>query len=372
MKKALFLLLTLSFTCLLLAQQRHAPVPFRSCTKWGFVEYGTKKKVVNFEYDTVGVFSGGRAWVKKGDLYGYVDEKGGLVIPIQYDKVHDFVYGQAYVVKAEKKFCINKTGEEISPRWMCGNSFMGDTPPFYAEKIGNQYTLKLSDYYDNKEETPELLPVMLYDSLLPSMKAVFALKNGKWRLINEKNEVLADFVWEKIHLLQNTYMYDYSYEYFAVSQGGKWAIADAEGKLLTPYKYEAIGKRIDDLNATTTAKPFDGEWGFIDMKGTEYFEERGEGCLNERIDFAQEMALSANPNPFVEEITVSFSLAKEAKTVKISLTDISGKIVYEEILQDYPQGKHEYTLNIKGISVGVYVLHVDSKAGGAAVRVQKF
>lgn len=350
-------------------QREHAPVPFRSCTKWGFVEYGTKKEVAHAEYDTVGVFSSGMAWVKKGDLYGFVNEKGALTIPIQYEKVYDFVYGQAYVSKGGKDLRIDTQGEEAQPRFVCGNSFMGEAPDFSSYKEEGKYGLSDYDYSQGGEL--KLTPAM-YDSLILTMSAAFALKNGKWGLIDKNGEILRDFAWDNIRSMHNNYMYGNNYRFFGACEHSKWGLIDGLGNVLVPYKYQAVGKEMDYINQTATVKPFEGNWGFIDMKGVEYFEERGDGCLNERIDFAQNLQLSANPNPFSEVLNVYFNLEKETKTVKISLSDLSGKIIFEEVLQDYPKGKHEYTLTIKDISVGIYVLHVDSKEGGAAVRVQKY
>ena len=350
-------------------QREHAPVPFRSCTKWGFVEYGTKKEVAHAEYDTVGVFSSGMAWVKKGDLYGFVNEKGALTIPIQYEKVHNFVYGQAYVSKGGKNFPIDTQGEEAQPRFVCGNSFMEGEPAFFPYKEGNKYGVATYNY---RPDGNDKLTLAVYDSLLPTLAGTFALQNGKWGLIDDKGEVLRAFTWDNIYPMRNNYMIGFNHLFFGACQNGKWGLVDGLGNVLVPYKYEAVGYQFDDMNQTATVKPFDGKWGFIDMKGVEYFEERGDGCLNERIDFAQDLQLSANPNPFSDVLNVYFNLEKETKTVKISLSDLSGKIIFEEVLQDYPKGKHEYTLTIKDISVGVYVLHVDSKEGGAAVRVQKY
>jgi len=53
--------------------------------------------------DTVGQISDAMLWVKAGGKYGFVDSKGNLTVPIEYELANSFQHGLARV-KKEGKF----------------------------------------------------------------------------------------------------------------------------------------------------------------------------------------------------------------------------------------------------------------------------
>lgn len=252
MKKTIFLLTILSLLHTAFAQGGHFPVPFRCCDKWGFVEYGTKTPITAFEYDTVevffedqsGMYFGNRAFVKKGKGACFIKPNGERIIE-----------------------------DERRGFFACLTSLGGRKTSFSTFKLGTKYGLM--------EDKKELIPA-LYDKLIPTIEGAFALKEGKWGIISAQNEIIHEFIWDNIQVMENTsynwYFHSINYVCFGVCINNKWGLANAEGVLFIPYKYEAIGKLFDDQNLTTTVKPFGRKWGFIDMNGTEYFEETEEGC----------------------------------------------------------------------------------------------
>jgi|WetSurMetagenome_2_1015567.scaffolds.fasta_scaffold08178_10 hypothetical protein len=62
------------------------------------------------EYDDVGYFSEGRAWVEKGGKWGHVDIDGKVTTPIEYDYVMDFSEGRACVKKGGRWGHVDKQG----------------------------------------------------------------------------------------------------------------------------------------------------------------------------------------------------------------------------------------------------------------------
>ena len=60
-------------------------------------------------------FTGGLAAVKKGNVWGYIDKIGKIVIPLKYDRVWRFSEGLAKVRLNGKYGFINPKGEEIIP-----------------------------------------------------------------------------------------------------------------------------------------------------------------------------------------------------------------------------------------------------------------
>lgn len=67
---------------------------------WGFID-NTGALRIGLEYDSVGDFVNGMAWVSAGDKFGYVNKDGELVIPMQWAGAGDFSADGYAVVKDE-------------------------------------------------------------------------------------------------------------------------------------------------------------------------------------------------------------------------------------------------------------------------------
>ena len=66
-------------------------------------------------YKRVGCLNEGLAVVSKDMKYGAVDEKGTVIVPLEYDFLADFKENLAHAKKGKKKGYINKTGEVVIP-----------------------------------------------------------------------------------------------------------------------------------------------------------------------------------------------------------------------------------------------------------------
>jgi hypothetical protein len=79
--------------------------------KWGFIDNRGNIVIPNI-YDDEMSFSEGLASVKKDGKYGYINNQGEEVISFIYDFAHSFSYdGEAKVTLNGKDFKINKKGE---------------------------------------------------------------------------------------------------------------------------------------------------------------------------------------------------------------------------------------------------------------------
>lgn len=100
--------------CPVLGQKKYNklyPVREISYTHNGFINY-KGELVVPTDYERVGKFSEGLAYVRKNKKYGYIDTTGTVVIPLHFDDAYDFKCGLAYVEKDDKRFYINRRGEK--------------------------------------------------------------------------------------------------------------------------------------------------------------------------------------------------------------------------------------------------------------------
>jgi len=121
MKKIVFLI---GIMGLLWATCLHAQelIPYRSGELWGYCT-PDKKIVIEPQFEFASWFYEGLARVANHcdydcyDVYdgkwGYIDTKGNIVIPIEYDDGFDFVKGFTYVRKDTTWYKINTKGEII-------------------------------------------------------------------------------------------------------------------------------------------------------------------------------------------------------------------------------------------------------------------
>ena len=68
---------------------------------------------MSWEFDDVGIFSEGFAWVRKDGKWGYINTKGEQIVECKFDDVDYFNEGFAAVRKDGKWGYINTKGEQI-------------------------------------------------------------------------------------------------------------------------------------------------------------------------------------------------------------------------------------------------------------------
>ena len=144
--------------------------------KNGRKEFFITKKNLKLEgdFDEVRIFSFGLAGVRKNRKWGFIDEKGKLIIQPIYDKIQYFtVNGLCPVVKNGKSGFIDKTGKEI-------------IPIIYDDARSQQ----LGDI-------------------------VIVQKNKRWAFFDNKGKQLSDFVFDEVF---STEHYDFSKDIFDRSQ----------------------------------------------------------------------------------------------------------------------------------------------------------
>ena len=111
--------------------------------KYGFYDKIKKKEIVAPVYDEVTRFEGGLAAVKLNYKWGFVDQTGNLVIPLQYDMTPWFYNGFAAVSLNRKYGFIDKTGKTIVP-------FIYDYASSFSEEVACVRIGKKNGYI-NKE-----------------------------------------------------------------------------------------------------------------------------------------------------------------------------------------------------------------------------
>lgn len=119
--RTFFLTIAMLLTGGAIAAQELVPVQNEK-GKWGYVD-ADGKKVINYSYESAGVFIDGMALVRKGDKWGYIDPAGREVIKIKYTEMGAWTGNYCKVgiggkvedgaVYGAKYGYIDKTGVEI-------------------------------------------------------------------------------------------------------------------------------------------------------------------------------------------------------------------------------------------------------------------
>lgn len=93
---------------------------------------------------------------------------------------------------------------------------------------------------------------------------------------------------------------------------------------------------------------------------------------NEIVELNGLSSLDIYPNPSINETTVTFDLINAAET-KIQVTDLTGRMVYEEELGNLQSGRSQVSLNTSNYKNGVYIVNVsvDGNVSTKRLTVQK-
>ena len=227
-----------------------------------FASYeGKRLSTINFDY--IDNFHDGLAQVSKaGYGYGFVDENMKLVIPMIYDSADEFIDGKAKVRRGDDWFYIDKTGKEtpVSPRTV-GSKYqdVGE----YSEGMCKVSTLKLgfmdlayhSDYSEiagtwgfvNEDGVEVVPPQYIYAEDFYGGIAIVC--KGKWTI---------DKKWD------NKYN---SGRYWTEEE--MWGAIDKEGNEVIPFIFDEIKHfgDVDDVFMAHYGGWKDGHWGVIDNQG---------------------------------------------------------------------------------------------------------
>ncbi len=182
---------------------------------YGFVD-NKGKIVIPLQYERADAFFNGVANVRKNGKWGYINTKNEFVIPLQYDRASRFREGLAMVARKQKFGFINKE---------------------------NQIVIPLE--YDDAE---------YFSDGLASVK-----KQDKWGVINKDNKVIVPFEYKFTpHYLIHDEIENKDWRIWAYDNNNRPKIFDKNGNLMTP-DYEDMGFFKEGL---LNAKK-DGKWGFV-------------------------------------------------------------------------------------------------------------
>lgn len=204
--------------------------------KYGFVDQ-TGALVVPLEYDRgTHSFSDGLAAVTKEDKYGFIDTTGKLVVPLEYDFAYSFSGGMAMVEKDGKCGFIDTTGKLVVPL-----------------------------EYDDAED---------FSNGLASVAKRDADGNRKWGYIDKTGAVVVPLEYDSYTSTRTNSIYCTNFSDGLVRVGKKdadgnfkYGFVDKTGALAVPLEYDFAGDFSEGLAFVVEAANGNRKYGYVDKTG---------------------------------------------------------------------------------------------------------
>ena len=201
--------------------------------KYGYMKNG--KMVISANYEYASEFSEGLARVGKNGKYGFINEKGKVVVPIQYVAASNFNYGFAVLKTADNKtFFIDKTGKQFY-----ANMYQ-DAKSFSEGLAAVQDQYFKYGFINPKGELVIPNEYSVVSWFNEGIAAVGKSEGGKtwYAYITKDGDMITDFEFEDAK--------DFQSGVGRVKKDGKFALIDKFGTPLTSYEFDYISEFNDE------------------------------------------------------------------------------------------------------------------------------
>jgi hypothetical protein len=172
-----------------------------SNSKYGYLDKKGNVKIP-FQFDSAGDFINGFAKVKIEGKWGYIDYNGEIIITCEFEQASDFSDGLALVKKDYDDYFINNKGENV---------------------------ISCDDYRHIHSFNNNLAAVAKAD--------IYGL-NIKWGFIDKKGKLIIDCIFDEVS--------DFCNGFTKVKKDDNWAIMNSDGVLLSEYSYSSISEFNED------------------------------------------------------------------------------------------------------------------------------
>lgn len=221
-------------------------------SKQGYIDV-SGKIAIKAQFDQAYDFSDGRALVKNGDLYAFIDRTGKTIIQFPAScYVRDFHEGLAAVLEYSKFWYIDVDGKEvISPFPGLSKDFSEGLAAVY---IHTDAGLKVG--YMDKGGMIVIEPQ--FDEGTDFHDGAAAVKAGeKWCYIDKTGKRITEPIFKDV--------YDFSDGMARVSTGDKYGYIDRTGKLVIPEKFQLFSGDFSEGLAPACIEK--NKCGYIDKTG---------------------------------------------------------------------------------------------------------
>jgi hypothetical protein len=181
-----------------------------------------------------------------GNKWGFLDKKGMIVIPIEYDDAIEFYEGRSLVKKGDSSFCIDINGRLTSgcvERYAKWEFTEGGS---YTQYIKGRRIVSRPPFKGVTDDEGKLIIPIMYAHI--------------------------------IGMESNTSKYRWSKLYYKASIGNRWGVMDKNGKVMIPFVYDEVYDFMGGMELYMVRK--NNLYGLFDKKFNEMLP-----CVYEGIDF---------------------------------------------------------------------------------------
>ncbi|RYU77978.1 WG repeat-containing protein [Hymenobacter persicinus] len=230
-------------------------VPFRRGSKWGYAD-PSRRLVLPLLYDEAGPFVGEVAWVRVGQLYGYIDGAGNPITPVQFTKASNFHRGRGTVELNGQTYDLDTSGNRLTtpPDPEPESDFLTQGDLTHKDgKVGFRFTVGAA-------QVPAI-----YDEIRENYNGLLFVRQGpKWGVLNDKGKPVLPLEFDAIQASEAN-----GFALPVVEQQGRFGYLADDGHLLVAPKYQAAEPFVEGVARVTTP---DGRSGYLDTRGREFFE----------------------------------------------------------------------------------------------------
>lgn len=236
----------------------------RRTEKYGFINRAQEFSILA-EYTAAQSFSEGLAAVAKAGKWGYIDQKGKVIVPFQYNRVTPFEGGYALVDDTK---IIDQTGR-----------YLGTLEYAYQLKTAFEYERAIAKFKGfEKHVRPDGLPAYAanYDEVTPFLnKVAFVKKGEQWILSRETPTGMRELRFTKQQKI--AYLNKYGskrqhkdkYGNYFVDKGwekvkdGKWRLINRDGYFVNDFVFDSL-----EVTATGYRAKLTRFYGLSQLDGT--------------------------------------------------------------------------------------------------------
>jgi hypothetical protein len=199
----------------------------KSTSKWGYFRLSDGQIVIPPIYEHVSPFYGDRAGVRKNGKYGFLDPYGNLVVRLIWDDSDNYFFGGLCPVK--KGFLwgyINEDGTVIvQPRFEFAGQFKVTEKDVYTALI------KKDGKYGYLDNNGQYIIEPYFDDAKEFWRKGFAPVNlrGVWGFIDTHGNYVVAFQFEQVESA-------YFYPYYLVKKDRQWGAMDEHLNVVMPEK----------------------------------------------------------------------------------------------------------------------------------------
>lgn len=220
-------------------------------------------------YDQVGSFSEGRAAVKRGDLWGFIDREGKEVIPCVYYYVNNFSDGLASVCKTDDtQLFIDREGNEVFNQTYVYSPYSfneGRLPYGVAnETVDGEIDFAHFGYQGFLDKTgKEVIPADKYDLLIFEGPVYSAFSEGMCNMHKDDATVYIDLDGKELFTYHGNSGEFHEGLAYAWDGNGKCGFIDTTGKVVIGCQYDGVS----DFSEGLAWVEKDDKCGYIDRTG---------------------------------------------------------------------------------------------------------